>query len=230
MFDRLARRLFFQLIEQLDTGQIVLVDGEETFTFGTTSPDFPLTATMTIHSPRFYRSVVFGGNIGASEAYMSGYWTVDDLTTIIRIVLRNRSVFKGLDRRWAWIMAPVYHLFHFLHSNTPEGSKINIAAHYDLGNDFYRLFLDDTMTYSCGIFESESTTLKEASIAKYDRLCKKLRLSPNDHVLEIGTGWGGFALHAAKTYGCRITTTTISRQQHDLAQERFKQAGLTDRI
>lgn len=228
--DRLARRLFFQLIRQVQIGQIVLIDGEEQATFGATTPDFPERATLTVHHPRFYRSVIFGGNIGAGETYMAGDWSADDLTRLIRIVLRNRTVFKGLDRRWAWLTAPAYRAFHWLHKNTPAGSKMNIAAHYDLGNDFYRLFLDDTMTYSCGVFESDTSTLNAASLAKYDRLCKKLRLSPQDHVLEIGTGWGGFALHAAANYGCRITTTTISRQQYDLAQERFRQAGLTQQI
>ena len=229
-FDRLAKRLFLQLIEQLAVGWITLIDGAERLTFGAVTPECPLTATLTVRHPQFYRRAMFGGNIGAGEAYMAGDWSADDLTALIRIVLRNRAVFKGLDRRWAWVTAPAFRLFHFLRKNTAEGSKLNIAAHYDLGNDFYRLFLDETMTYSCGIFESETATLKEASVAKYDRLCKKLRLSPNDHVLEIGTGWGGFALHAASQYGCRITTTTISRQQHDFAQERFRQAGLSDRI
>jgi cyclopropane-fatty-acyl-phospholipid synthase len=113
-----------------------------------------------------------------------------------------------------------------MNKNTREGSRINIAAHYDLGNDFYTLFLDETLTYSCGIFDGDHSTLKEASLAKYDRICRKLRLSAQDHVLEIGTGWGGFAIHAASHYGCQVATTTISRAQHDLAQQRIKEAGV----
>jgi cyclopropane-fatty-acyl-phospholipid synthase len=117
-----------------------------------------------------------------------------------------------------------------MHKGTRKGSRVNIAAHYDLGNDFYALFLDETLTYSCGIFEREESTLKDASIAKYDRICRKLELSSGDHVLEIGTGWGGFAIYAAQNYGCRITSTTISQQQHELAKKRIEKAGLSDQI
>ena len=130
----------------------------------------------------------------------------------------------------ARITAPIYKFFHLLRSNTKKGSRINITAHYDLGNDFYQLFLDETLTYSCGIFEGEDSTLKDASLAKYDRICKKLDLSPTDHLVEIGTGWGGFAIHAAHNYGCRITTTTISRAQYDLAKDRIDKAGVADKV
>jgi cyclopropane-fatty-acyl-phospholipid synthase len=228
--DRLARKLFVQLVQQITTGQLVLVDGAERLPCGAPTADFPLTATLTIHAPRFYRRVVFGGNIGGGAAYMDGDWTADDLPAVIRIILRNRAAFKGLERRWTWLTAPAARWFHALRRDTRAGSRDNIAAHYDLGNDLYQLFLDDTMTYSCGIFATAETSLAASSIAKYDRLCKKLRLAPQDHVLEIGTGWGGFALHAAQHYGCRITTTTISQQQHDFARERFQQAGVADRI
>jgi cyclopropane-fatty-acyl-phospholipid synthase len=133
---------------------------------------------------------------------------------------------KGLAR----LAAPVNRLLHFLNRNTRRGSRENILVHYDLGNDFYELFLDETLTYSCGIFESEQSSLKEASIAKYDRICRKLKLGRGDHVLEIGTGWGGFAIHAARHYDCRVTTTTISDNQHQLAAERFAAAGLSEKI
>jgi len=125
---------------------------------------------------------------------------------------------------------PLHWLLHALRKNTETGSRRNIEAHYDLGNDFYRLWLDRTMTYSCNVFEREDATLEEAAAAKYDRICRKLRLGPNDLVLEIGTGWGGFAVHAVKRYGCRVTTTTISRQQHDWAREVFDQEGIADRV
>jgi cyclopropane-fatty-acyl-phospholipid synthase len=121
-------------------------------------------------------------------------------------------------------------MFHALRRNTKSGSQRNIAAHYDLGNEFFQLFLDPTLTYSSGIFETPKATMEEASIAKYERLCQKLRLGSEDHVLEIGTGWGGFALHAAGRHGCRVTTTTISRSQYQLACKRVEQAGLADRI
>ena len=135
-----------------------------------------------------------------------------------------------MDKGIARILSPLHKYLHALKKNTREGSRRNIIAHYDLGNDFYRLFLDDTLTYSCGIFERPDSSLREASIAKYDRICRKLELSPADHVLEIGTGWGGFALHAATHFGCRVTTTTISNRQYELARQRVASAGLEDRI
>ena len=161
---------------------------------------------------------------------MMGLWCTDDLTVLIRIILLNRDVFEGMDRRWTRLSAPAYKVFHALHRDTRKGSRDNISAHYDLGNSFYRLFLDETLTYSCGLFEKAGSTLKEASLAKYDRICRKLALGASDHVLEIGTGWGGFALFAAEHYGCRVTTTTISKEQYALAQKRIQEADLQDRI
>ena len=131
---------------------------------------------------------------------------------------------------WPRITEPLHKLYHLLRRNSRRGSRNNIGAHYDLGNDFYSLFLDETWTYSSGIFETSESTLKEASIAKYDRICRKLDLNPNDHLIEIGTGWGGFAIHAAGKYGCRVTTTTISNQQYSLARQRIAKAGLSDRV
>jgi len=185
---------------------------------------------MTIKSFKAYTLISLGGSIGAAEAYMLKYWDVDDLTAMVRIVLRNQSVFRDMETGLAGLAAPLYRAFHFLRRNTVSGSRKNIVAHYDLGNDFYRLFLDETLTYSCGIFNRPDATLKEAAIAKYDRICRKLHLSGQDHVLEIGTGWGGFAQHAAQHYGCRVTTTTISDQQYAYAKQRFKDAGIQDMI
>ena len=161
---------------------------------------------------------------------MAGDWTCDNLTGLIRIILQNQEVFLNLDRGWARLTAPLHKVFHFLNRNTLEGSRRNIAAHYDLGNEFYALFLDETLTYSCGVFENEKSTLADASRAKYDRICRKLFLRPDDRVIEIGTGWGGFAIHAASRYGCRVTTTTISPRQHELARKRLQEAGLGDRV
>jgi cyclopropane-fatty-acyl-phospholipid synthase len=225
-----ARNQFLGLFQGIKRGQLVVVDGDENWSFGEDDSDSPLEATVRVLDPRFYLRVLLGGSIGAGEAYMAGYWSADDLTKVVRIIILNHEVFAGVDQGWANLTAILHRVFHFLRKNTEEGSKINIAAHYDLGNDFYALFLDKTLTYSCGIFETPETTLEGASIAKYDRICRKLQLSPGDHVLEIGTGWGGFAIHAAQQYGCRITTTTISRAQLDLAKERVKQAGLEDRV
>jgi len=183
-----------------------------------------------VHDPRFYSEIAFGGSIGAGEAYMQGYWSVDDLTALVRILLQNRAVLDGMEGGAARVTAPLQQALHWAARNTRTGSRRNIAAHYDLGNEFFRLFLDPTLMYSSAVFERAGMTLEEASLAKLDRICRKLDLQPQDHVLEIGTGWGGFALHAARHYGCRVTTTTISRQQHELAQERIAAAGLGDRI
>jgi cyclopropane-fatty-acyl-phospholipid synthase len=228
--DRFSRGILIKLLSGLERGRLSLVDGAERHTFGRTSARFPIEATLTVHHQRFYGDCLFGGTIGAGEAYMSGFWSADDLTAVIRIFALHPEVFSGMDKGLARIVSPLHKYIHALKKNTREGSRRNIIAHYDLGNDFYRLFLDDTLTYSCGIFERPDSTLREASIAKYDRICRKLELSPADHVLEIGTGWGGFAIHAATHYGCRVTTTTISDRQHEMVRQRFAAAGVSDRI
>ena len=228
--DSAARRGVFQLLSRLKEGIIILEDSSGIYPFGETTTGFPLQSTITVRHPRFYKIVLSGGSIGAGESYMAGYWSTDNLTRVIRIILRNQIVMKGMEGGWARLTAPIYNLYHYFHRNSPKGSRNNITAHYDLGNDFYSLFLDDTWTYSSGIFENDDSTLAEASIAKYDRLCRKLVLSPEDHVLEIGSGWGGFAIHAAQNYGCRVTTTTISDAQYALAKQRIQQAGLTGRV
>jgi len=228
--DEWAKRVLISLLKKLNFGEIVLTDGEEQHVFGRRSEACDLRASLMVLHPRFYSQVLFGGSIGAGEAYVAGHWSSDDLTLLLRIVLLNQSVFAGLDRGLSRLKAPLYKAYHFLHKDSRKGSRIYIAAHYDLGNDFYALFLDETLTYSCGIFDSPECSLQEASVAKYDRICKKLQLSNKDHVLEIGTGWGGFAIHAASQYGCRVTTTTISRAQHDLALERIRTAGVENRV
>ena len=228
--DRLARGILLKLLARIERGRLVVIDGSERSVFGRATDAFPLEAAITVHHPRFYGDCLFRGTIGAGEAYMSGLWSTDDLTAVVRIFALHPEVFSGMDKGLARIMAPVVKYAHALNKNTRAGSRRNITAHYDLGNDFYRLFLDDTLTYSCGIFERPESTLREASLAKYERICRKLELSPSDHVLEIGTGWGGFALHAAGRFGCRVTTTTISGRQHEEARRRIAAAGLSERI
>jgi cyclopropane-fatty-acyl-phospholipid synthase len=228
--DRTARKIIYSLLEKLERGRIKLVEGDSIETFGRKSEAFPLEATLQVHHPRFFTNVLFGGTIGAGEAYMAGYWSTDNLTDVVRIIILNRMVFENIDKGLSRLSVPIYKLFHFMNRNTRQGSRQNILAHYDLGNEFYELFLDETLTYSCGIFESETSTLAEAAIAKYDRICRKLDLKPEDHVVKIGTGWGGFARHAVQNYGCRVTTTTISNRQFTLAPERLRDAGVTDRV
>lgn len=208
---------------------MTLQAGSESRSFGTSSSGIP-DAHVDVRDDRFWGAVMRRGSIGAGEAYAKGWWLSDDPTAVVRAMVRNRDALSGLDSGIARLSKPLLTAFHALRRNTQKGSRSNISAHYDLSNDFFRLFLDDTMTYSCGIFENEDSTLREASIAKIDALCHKLDLRPDDHLLEIGTGWGALAIHAAGEYGCSVTTTTISKEQHALAQERIREAGLEDRI
>ena len=228
--DRLTRRAILVLLKKLVHGQITLVENSRCYYFGEKSERFPLQAVITVHHPQLYTRLFFGGSIGAAEAFMEGLWSADDLTVVMRILALNQKAFDDMEKGLVRLTAPVYKFYHYVRKNTKVGSRKNILAHYDLGNDFYALFLDETMTYSCGIFEMENSTLKEASEAKYDRICRKLQLAPGDRVVEIGTGWGGFAMHAARNYGVHVTTTTISDEQYQFAQNRIKSSGLEDRI
>ena len=189
-----------------------------------------LHARVTVNHPRLWRRLALGGSQAVWQSYLDGDWDAGDLTALVRLFSRNLRNMYAIDAGLGRLVRPVSRVAAWLQRNTRAGSRRNIAAHYDLGNDFFELMLDPTMTYSCGVFEHDDTTLEEASLAKIDRLCRRLDLNAGDHLLEIGTGWGGFALHAARTYGCRVTTTTLSRQQHALAVDRIRRAGLSDRV
>ena len=228
--DRLARRIVLSKLEGLAMGQIVLTENGEHTMFGNLTEEYPLTAHIEVRNPRFYSELAFGGTIGAGEAYMAGYWSSNELTDLLRIVVRNRGLLESMDSGLAVLSAPIQKLLHSLNRNTRKGSRKNIAAHYDLGNDFYRLWLDDKMMYSCAYFDTTETSLEDASIEKLDRICRKLDLTADDNVVEIGTGWGGFAIYAAKHYGCHVTTTTISKQQYEWAEKAIRDEGLEDRI
>jgi cyclopropane-fatty-acyl-phospholipid synthase len=226
----LARQLVRVQLRRLEHGEIRLIDGGGEERYGARSEECPLTVTIEVLHPRFYADAVFGGTTGAGASYIHGRWRCSDLTTLARILTRNRAVMEEMDRRWTFLSRPLLRIFHWLHGNSESGSERNIGAHYDLGNEFYRLMLDETMAYSCGIFADESTTLAQGQRAKFDAVCRALALEAGDELLEIGTGWGGLAIHAARHYGCRVTTTTISRAQHDYAREQIERAGLGDRI
>ena len=228
--DRLARRIVLARLRSLREGRIVVTENGEHEAFGQDAADATLVVHLHIKDPRFYSEIAFGGTIGSGEAFIQDYWSCDDLTALVRILVRNRNVLSDMNAGTAVLSRPFQRLFHWLNKNTRDGSRKNIAAHYDLGNDFYALWLDETMMYSSGVYERPDTTLYAASTAKLDRICRKLSLTSDDHVIEIGTGWGGFAIHAAKNYGCRVTTTTISQQQHDFARDAIVAAGLDDRI
>ncbi|MEZ4586867.1 MAG: cyclopropane-fatty-acyl-phospholipid synthase family protein [Gemmatimonadales bacterium] len=235
-----ARRLVERQLSRLATGRLLIEDGgvERAFGEDLAGPArrfgaarlVPLEARLRVHDPGFYRALVLGGHIGAAEAYAEGLWDSDDLPTLIRLLLRNRPVLEGMESGLARLAQPARWLGHLLRRNTRSGSRRNIAAHYDLGNEFFAQFLDGSLTYSSAYFERPGMTLAQAQTAKYERLCAKLELRPDHHLLEIGTGWGGFALHAASRYGCRVTTTTISERQHRYAVERVAAAGLADRV
>jgi cyclopropane-fatty-acyl-phospholipid synthase len=224
----LARRLVHARLARLREGRLRLHEAGRVFEFGDAGR--PVDASLTVLDPAMYAEVAFGGSVGAGESYLLGHWRSDDLTAVLRLLLRNRDALDAMESGLARLSAPLRAMFHRLRANTRKGARRNIAAHYDLGNDFFELVLDETMMYSCALFERPGMTLAEASAAKLDAVCRRLDLQPGDHVLEIGTGWGGFALHAASRYGCRVTTTTISRQQCERARERISAAGLADRV
>ena len=227
--ERMARSTLEKMLAQLQSGSITLRDGEAERTYGTVMPGEQSVRVEVLH-PRFYRRILTGGSLGAAEAYLDGDWSCDDLTAVIRILIRNQTVARDMDRGLAKLTGLGARALHWMRRNSRSGSRRNIEAHYDLGNDFFQLFLDETLLYSSAIFETSDTTLQDASIAKMERICQRLDLRPHDHLLEIGTGWGGFAIHAARKYGCRITTTTISKEQFDLARQRISAAGLDHRI
>ncbi|MCX7036414.1 MAG: cyclopropane-fatty-acyl-phospholipid synthase [Proteobacteria bacterium] len=226
----LGRSLLLKQLAKLSDGEVILRDSGKQMKFGARTERCALSATITVENPQFYADAAFGGTTGAGEAYINGLWRCDDLTALVRIMVVNRPVMEDMEGGLATVSNWVRRAMHWINRNSKRGSARNIAAHYDLGNELYKLFLDDTMAYSCGIFETEESTLHEASVAKFDAACRKLALTPNDHLVEIGTGWGGLAIHAAERYGCKVTTTTISREQHDFAKEKIAARGLSDRI
>ncbi len=231
LLQRLARKLVHAKLGQLQFGELSLQDSwcDQTKTFGPGEASAPC-ASIRVDDPAFYVDLMCRGSIGAAEAWTEQSWSSRDLIAVVRLLVRNREVLDSLEGGIAKLTSPLLRAIHSLRRNTRGGSKKNIAAHYDLGNDFFEQFLDPSMTYSSAIFTRPGMSLEEASTAKLDRLCRKLDLQPEDHLLEIGTGWGSMAIHAAENYGCRVTTTTISRQQYELAKERIRSRGLEARI
>ncbi len=222
-----AKSQMLKRLQLLQRGSLTLIDGAEQHKFGNSDE---IDATINVHDTRFYGEIAFGGSIGAGEAYMLGYWSANNLTDVIRLMCINQSVMDRLEGGYKWLTKQFLQILHWLNSNTTEGSRKNIAAHYDLGNEMFALFLDSTMMYSSAIFNANTPDLQAASELKLKTICDKLDLNSTDHVVEIGTGWGGFAIYAAKHYGCRVTTTTISKQQYELAKARVKAAGLEGKI
>jgi len=225
-----ARDLCLRVLANIKTGSLTLHDGSETFRFGSTEDADQPHAEVHVHDRALYRQMLSGGSIATGEAYMQGTWTSPDLVAVMRLFSANLATLDMIESGQSWLATLGLKLSHALNRNTRTGSRKNISAHYDLGNDFFKLFLDPTMMYSSALFPSADASLEEASIAKLDELCRQLELRSEDHLLEIGTGWGGMAIHAARHYGCRVTTTTISRQQYEYACDQVQQAGLQDRV
>ena len=233
---RLARWLLFRLLSGLREGSLTVREGAQTFHFG--DPAAALRAEARVCTPlnwipctpEVYWRLLTGGSLAAAEAWMDGDWESHQLTALLQILARNGEVLGRLERGFRLLGKPVARLRHWTRRNTRAQARENIAAHYDLGNEFYAHFLDDDLLYSSALFTDDQQDLTQAQRAKMARLCDQLALTPGDHLLEIGTGWGALAEYAARHYGCRVTTTTLSREQHRWATERMARAGLQDRV
>ena len=225
--DRWLRRRVLGRFAQLKHGELLIEDDLGQVRLGGAAD---LSGRVKVHDMRFWRLLATGGGLGAAEAYMAGLWDSPDLVAVIRVLARNRDALAAIDQGGARISGLLMKLWHAFNRNSLAGSRRNIAAHYDLGNDFFAAWLDQRMMYSSALFGQPEDSLETAQVAKLDRICAKLGLGPEHHLLEIGTGWGGLAIHAAQTSGCRVTTTTISREQYDHARALVRELGLEDRV
>lgn len=226
--ESLSRKLLLKVLMRLGAGELLIRDGDETFRLGGNGegPE----AEIHVHHPRAWQRVLSGGVIAAGESYMDGDWSTPDLASVTRLFCANVPTMDRMETTQTLPLRLGLKFAHLLNRNSRSQARKNISAHYDLGNDFFALFLDPTMMYSSALFTDGAATLETAAVAKLDELCRQLELTAEDHLLEIGTGWGGMALHAARNYGCRVTTTTISREQYEYAKEQVKRAGLEDRV
>jgi cyclopropane-fatty-acyl-phospholipid synthase len=231
MIERAARSAVHALLRRVRGGRLVLREAwcDRQFAFG--PDDAELRATVVLHSPEVYRLLARERSVGLGQAYADGLWDSDDIVTLFRIGAREIGRSDRIRGRLAPLASPLQRLATLPVLNTRRGARRNIAAHYDLGNEMFELFLDrEWMMYSSALFERPDATLEEAQRAKLERVCEALELSPDQHLLEVGTGWGGLALYAASRYGCRVTTTTISRAQREYAEGRIRAAGLEERV
>jgi len=227
--DKTCRKIFLQCLQSLPLGSLTIQENGSTIAqFGNKNDS--LRATVNILSPKAYKPLLLGGSVGAGEAYMDGYWTSDDVTAVVQVFARNLPTLDEWENKFKWLTMPIMKVQHFARRNTAEQAKKNIEAHYDLGNKLYTRFLDNTMMYSSAIYPDVNSSLHEAQNHKLKTICDKLMLNESDHLLEIGTGWGGLAVYAAKHYGCKVTTTTISEEQHAWAQEWIAKENLSDKI
>ena len=226
----LARRFMLRVLSRISVGSLTIHDGDETHHFGSSDVATAPHAEITVHNRAAFGKVLTGGTIASGEAYIDGDWSPPNLTYVTRLFSANMASMQSMQASQHWYTRLALRFAHALNRNTHEGSRRNISAHYDLGNDFFQLFLDQTMMYSSAVYSHPAATLEEAAVEKLDELCRQLELKPSDHLIEIGTGWGGMAIHAATHYGCHVTTTTISKEQYEYAKKRVQELGLDDKI
>ena len=224
----LLRRGVLRQLSQLKSGHLVVIENGERLMFGDSGAG--LVGEVQIHDASVWGMLASNGSIGAGEAFIHGYWSSPDLTKVVRVLVSNMDVLDAMEGGLARLGRPLIRGLHWINRNTRKGSQKNIAAHYDLGNDMFEQFLDPTMMYSAAQFLTADDTLEQAQLNKLQRICQKLDLKPADHLLEIGTGWGSMALYAAQHYGCKVTTTTLSKEQFDYTQTRIEALGLQEQV
>jgi len=225
---KLAKSMVLKHLSQLSGAGLMIVEGNQQHQLGDASSE--LQAVIHVHNSAVYQSMVIGGSIGAAESFIRGEWSTPNLTKVIQVFVVNLKAVNTIEANKSKLRKALDVGVNFLRKNTLSQAKKNIVAHYDLSNDFFALFLDKSMMYSSAIYPSQDASLADAQFYKLDHICKRLQLKPSDHLVEIGTGWGGLAVHAAKYYGCKVTTTTISDAQHAMAKQRIEQEGLQDKI
>jgi cyclopropane-fatty-acyl-phospholipid synthase len=228
LFGGLARSAVLTQLRNLRHGRLRLICQDQEWLFG--DVDSALHAEVEIFDEAAWGMVAANGSIGAGEAYIHGYWRSPDLAAVTRLFVANLEVLDALEGGLARLGRPVLRLLHWLNRNSRRGARRNILAHYDLGNALFERLLDPTMMYSAAMFDSQEQSLEQGQLNKLERICDKLALRPDDHLLEIGTGWGSLAIHAATRHGCRVTTTTLSEAQYTHTLQRVRDLGLQDRI
>jgi cyclopropane-fatty-acyl-phospholipid synthase len=227
-FDNFIKTQLFNKLNQLKDCYLEIKDTNGSYHFGDETSN--LKATISVRSPDFYKAIAFQGSVGAAEQYILNQWTTTNLTNLVRVFVRNQDLLDELEGGSAWIKNSLLKITHLFNKNTEKGSKKNISKHYDLGNDLFKLFLDDKMMYSSAIYQDPEDSLEEASEFKLKTICEKLDLKEGDNLIEIGTGWGGLAIYAATHYGCHVTTTTISEEQYQYTKQKIHEQQLENKI
>lgn len=225
-----SKKILFKLLNTINHGAIKVSDPEGSYVFGDVQKSTNAIATININDPQAYKTILTGGSVGAGTSYINGHWDTENLQELISIFIKNQSLFYNIESSVARFFNWLRTLNYKFKTNSIHRAKENILAHYDLGNDFFKLILDPLMMYSCALYEPADISLEEAAKKKIEAICTALQLKPSDHILEIGSGWGGFACFAAQEYGCKVTTTTISEKQYLYVKEKISRLGLNDKV